>query len=456
MVPLLGLQNALLGPPRPKQDNPGIQPLLGRKQQREGRQVGGGGQIQPAEAPLADQIVPHRLPPLRGLEGLPFRPVKLALVVEGQGQPPHALGGDPLVEPQPPEPPLRRLALAGRPGVRPEVPQLEVVPQPRVAGVPQRFVIDVQLCDPLRVVPGQDADAVHDGAPLRRVRVPLPLGLSPPPGQDAAAFLVHLPADAGAVGVVARRGQHDHRLLPPGGVGAGRQHVPQPAVGLGVELVDNNRAEGVAVLGGRVGGVHLEHAAVLGVDLLAGVHRPGNGVVLRLAQAGVLHHVLGRLVDLGGVFLVGGEHPHPRPLLAVVQQVIQAQAGRQFRLAVFLGQLVVEVAPVAHPQAVLVLHLNTVELPDGLLLPGEQLEGLARPLVLSEAQQGKEVQYVLYRLPAVAEHASVLRRWHLHPRCQGQPLRHAASAPASPASAARRRFPPGAAHSPAAPACTGW
>lgn len=67
------LENALLGPPRPKQDNPGIQPLLGRKQQREGRQVGGGGQIQPAEAPLADQIVPHRLPPLRGLEGLATR-----------------------------------------------------------------------------------------------------------------------------------------------------------------------------------------------------------------------------------------------------------------------------------------------------------------------------------------------------------------------------------------------
>ena len=57
MVPLLGLQNALLGPPRPKQDNPGIQPLLGRKQQREGRQVGGGGQIQPAEAPLALSLI---------------------------------------------------------------------------------------------------------------------------------------------------------------------------------------------------------------------------------------------------------------------------------------------------------------------------------------------------------------------------------------------------------------
>ena len=57
---------------------------------------------------------------------------------------------------------------------------------------------------------------------------------------DGNGLLVDLPADGLPVRVVAGRGQHDHRLLCPGGVGAGRQNVPQPPVWLGVQLIDED------------------------------------------------------------------------------------------------------------------------------------------------------------------------------------------------------------------------
>ena len=140
------------------------------------------------------------------------------------------------------------------------------------------------------------------------------------------------------------------------------------------------------MLGLGVGGVDLQHAAVPGVDFPLGVHCPGDGIVLRLPETGVLHHVLGRLVDLGGIILVGGEDPHLGPLLPVPQQVVQPQPGGQFGLAVLLGQLVVEEPPVSPPAAVLVLLLHTVEIPDGVQLPVQQPEGLTSPLVGAEAQ----------------------------------------------------------------------
>lgn len=62
-----------------------------------------------------------------------------------------------------------------------------------------------------------------------------------------------LPANALPVGVIPCRGQHNHRLLPPGGVGAGGEHVPQSPVWLGVELVDDDGGEGKTVLGGGLG-----------------------------------------------------------------------------------------------------------------------------------------------------------------------------------------------------------
>ena len=321
---------------------------------------------------------------------------------------------------------------------------------------PQRLVKDVQLHDPVRVVLGEDRNAVHDGAPLGVVLVQLPLRLAFSPGQDAPALLVDLPADALPVRVVPGGGQHDHRLLPPGGVRSHRKHVPQPPVGLGVQLVDEDGGKGIAVLAVRVGGVDLQHAAVFSVDFPPAVPGPGDGVPLRLSQAGVFHHILGALVDDVGVVLVGGEHPHLGPLLPVEEEVVQAQSGRKFALPVFLGDLVVEESAVAHPGPVLVPDLDAVKLPDGLLLPGQQYKGFSRPLVLSEAQQGEEVQHVLHRLRAVPQHGAVLRPHHAQEGGEPNGIRHAASAPASPASGVQTRSPPASGCPPAIPGGTGW
>ena len=106
--------------------------------------------------------------------------------------------------------------------------------------------------------------------------------------------------------------------------------------------------------------------------------------MLRQAQGGVLHHILGALVDDVGVGLVGGEDAHLGAALTVADQVVESQARRQFALAVLLGNLGVEEAPVPHPAAVIILHLDAVELADGVHLPGEEGEGLTRPLVLTE------------------------------------------------------------------------
>ncbi len=135
------------------------------------------------------------------------------------------------------------------------------------------------------------------------------------------------PADAPPVRVVPRRGQHDHRLLPPGGVRTGGEYIPQPPVGLGVELVDDDGGKRKPVLGGGIAGIDLHHAAVPAADLTHAVPAPHQGVVLRLAQGGVLHHVLRALVDDVRIGLVGGEDAHLGPGLPVRDQVVEAQTG---------------------------------------------------------------------------------------------------------------------------------
>ena len=132
---LPGLQ-VVQGHPPPEQGHPGLQPLLGREEQHQGGQIGALGQVQPAEAPLSSQILPHRPPSGQHVHPGPLRPVKLGLVVDGHRHPAHRFHRDPLVQPQPAEQPLRRLALPGRPGLPPEIAQAQVVPQAGVAGVP--------------------------------------------------------------------------------------------------------------------------------------------------------------------------------------------------------------------------------------------------------------------------------------------------------------------------------
>ena len=95
------------------------------------------------------------------------------------------------------------------------------------------------------------------------------------------------------------------------------------------------------MFGLRVCAVYLQDSAEFCMDLPPGVHRPCNGVMLRLAQTGVLHHIFGRFIDLGRVLLVAGEQAHTGPLLRLAQQMVQAQPGRQLCFSVFLRELVI-------------------------------------------------------------------------------------------------------------------
>ena len=146
----------------------------------------------------------------------------------------------------------------------------------------------------------------------------------------------------------------------------------------------------------------------------------------RLAQGGVLHHVLGAFIDNIGVLLIHRENSNVRQLLPIRQQVIKSKPCRQFAFAVFLGDLVVQVSPIPHPSAVIVPHLDAVKFPDQLLLPGKQLEWLARPVVLPEYQKSKEPQNLVRSILAVPQLRAILRGRDMDERCQPYQLRHGA------------------------------
>ena len=298
----------------------------------------------------------------------------------------------------------------------------------------------------------QRGNAIHDGEPLRIVLIHGTLRLTPPPCQQPAALLMDLPADGLTIRIISGRGQHDHRLLEPGRVGAHRQDVPQPPVGLGVQLVDDNSRKAETVLGVGVAAVDLHHAAEPCPDLSDAVPAPCQRPVCRLAQCRVLHHVLGALVDDIRVGLIGGENAHLRAALAVIHQQIQPQPCRKLALAVLLGDLVIQKPAVSHPLAAIVADLDAEELPDGPPLPLQKVERLTGPLVLAKHQHGEEFLHTVHLGLVVPEFRAVIRRRYLDTRRQRQHLRHTdpclpGSAPAwgccPPSPACRYPAPPG-------------
>lgn len=137
--------------------------------------------------------------------------------------------------------------------------------------------------------------------------------------------------------------------------------------------------------------------------------------MLRLRESGILHHELGTLIDNIRVGLVGGKDPHLGPGLPVRDQVVEAQAGCKLALAILLGDLLIEEAPVPAPAPVLILGLDTVKLADSLLFPAGQLKGLARPLVLPEYQHGEEGTDHVHLVRTVPQHSAVVRLHYGHP-----------------------------------------
>ena len=98
-----------------------------------------------------------------------------------------------------------------------------------------------------------------------------------------------------------------------------------------------------------------------------------------------------------------------RQLFAVHEQVVEPEAGGEFALAVFLGDLLVEEAAVSHPAAVVILYLYAVKLPDGIPLPRQEFKLLSGPLVLPKHQHGEKTQHPVDGFLVVAQVFAVSR-----------------------------------------------
>ena len=211
------------------------------------------------------------------------------------------MGGDPLVEPQPAEQSLGGLAALGFLRFRADGGKLYRLADGRVAAFPQLLVVNVDTLEFVLVL--DEAQPVDDRQPARVVHVAL-AGASFAAAQDGQRLFVHFPADGFAVGVVARRRQHDPDRHLARVARTERHDIPQIAVGLRVQLVENHAAGLVAVLGIGFARQHLELAARNRVvNGLGAVHDAAA-----LHQRGrVLHHPLCRRIHNARVVTVGGD-----------------------------------------------------------------------------------------------------------------------------------------------------
>ena len=185
---------------------------------------------------------------------------------------------------------------------------------------------------------------------------------------------MYLPGDGLTIRVVARRGQHDPDRLLARVARAEGHDVPKVAVRLRVQLVENDAGRLVAVLGIGLRGQHLH---------LGAAHRVVNGLcavhdAAALHKRGrVLHHPLGGAEHDARVVAVRRHDIDLAVYLAVRVQVVHTQRGGQLALAVFLGDLDVQVLvpPDVQPCRVcLVLHHLAVELGHGVPLPVHEFE----------------------------------------------------------------------------------
>ena len=185
---------------------------------------------------------------------------------------------------------------------------------------------------------------------------------------------MHFPSDGFSVGVVSGGGQHNPHRLTACVTGTKRHNVPQVAARLGVQLVKDNAARLVAMLAVRLTGQHLEPAAArLVVDGLGAVH----DAAALFERRTLLDHVLGRRKDDARVVAVSRHDIHLAVDLAVGKQVVHTQTGSDFRLAVLLGDLQIEilVSPqIAACRVVLVLDQLTVKLGYHAALPVHQAQ----------------------------------------------------------------------------------
>lgn len=216
-------------------------------------------------------------------------------------------------------------------------------------------------------------------------------------------IVVLLPADR--LTVVAGRGNHHEQRLPAR-AGRGLQHVPQIAVRLRMQFIDDNPACIQAMLSIRVGAEHAIAAA-------CAWHIDRALVDLRafLQKWRILDHALGFVEDDRGLVAVrrGAEYLRCRLILAE-QQEIRDPRG-QTALAVFARDLNISCAE----SSCAIGPFPAEERPDNLIaLPGLQRERLPGPFAFTVAQQPLEEINRDRRGPLVKME---IRHALFHPHC---------------------------------------
>ena len=311
-----------------------------------------------------------------------------------------------------------------------------MLPQGGVAEEPDPLIPDVHCLQVLRVVPVQGGEAVEDRQPV--ALLPRQQGLlgpgkivirHPAQGEDlprVAALgldgaqlpcipdghgpLVDLPADALAVRVVTGGGENNPHRLVVGGAGSAGHHVPHLPARLGVQFVENHTTGFISVFGKGLGGqnLHQPHGdppqravfrlqalAVLNPFLGADDPQLAPGDHLRRPGGGFQHEHRSPEDD-AGIVLVRCAQIDFRIEFPIPKQVVEAQGGGQFALAVLLGDLQIQVLVLPEqPPCLFVLVHGGVELHQGFPLPVVQVK------TLPGAGCGQALHKVAHKAPAL-------------------------------------------------------
>ena len=209
--------------------------------------------------------------------------------------------------------------------------------------------------------------------------------------QQLDRIVVVLEADG--VAVVAGGGDLEQQRLAAG-AGGGLQHIDDVAGLVGMQLVDDRAMHVQAVHGAGIGGErHEARGAGLDVQVVDQHLDPA------LERRGGADHALGLVEHDARLVAGGGGGVDLGALLAVGDQQVERDAGREGALAVLAGHGAVGGAEAAQAIGALPAEQRA----DHERLPGSEGEGLAGPLALGVAQEAEEGDGMLRRLQIEAQ-----------------------------------------------------
>ena len=319
--------------------------MAGREHQHQRRQVGGAGQVKPGVAGAAFQLI-------RVNHAAAFIPLV-------HGHPANRLL-HPLIQAQ-----LTKLVLIGGRFLRFMKSVAHLI---EGDGMSQRRIrlVPIFLARPVRVVRQTKDHRIEAGIDL-------------PAFQHVQRFLVYLPADAVAVG--ARCRQKEPQRLLSRIAGALGHYVIKGSGRLGVQLVEDAGADVQAMLGGHLRGKHLIDAA--GGLVHHALH--GRNDLDPLAQRrGLLDHIDGHIKNNGRLLPVAGAGVHLGLPLVIVGQHIERDGRAELALALLFGNLDIGGGVLTHGG--IIVPYRSKHVPDDLLLPRQQLEGLPMKFALGMLQ----------------------------------------------------------------------